>query len=470
MVYNATVLSPFIFPSRPFHLPTFSSPLAVASNGLAHLHAAFDHPAHTQQSTSSVCSPTTRSTVPAQLHWLAPSNSPLRPPPPALAVSAAGQVTSSPSPTRRPDSSQKWGRNTPSSAFPALARDQVIYPTKTGDGERQRKAIMPTPFEARGQPGAQEGAELLRKRWSGWQTETYTSYVTATDQVPTAVTIYTTYGESQNVDGGTTTITKYQGASTLTVEGPSYLTLTFYPTSTTYHTTVVTTPTTTKTRTHTPTASSTANVCNPGDASKKEHTGLTPTHDQSLTLYVIAIYLVGIAVGWNLIGLRELLYPFKILTIATHEVGHILGYVCFNLKIEDVTFSPEEGGLVRLAPAVVTFPEEGMIIRVPDIAAPVPGLVFGYLFNIIIGGLLTYCGFDTLASKIASFLVGLAFLGVAFHATTIGQVMIAAALGLMASALRRNLLNVCEALIFRSVGIRLDFGAEQVTRRKMGLN
>ena len=120
--------------------------------------------------------------------------------------------------------------------------------------------------------------------------------------------MYTTYGESPNVDGGTTTITKCEwttplsslfalkclklkhwapadeGASTLTVEGPSYLTLTFYPTTTTYQTSTVKVPTTTKTKTHTPTASSTSHVCLPGDASKKEHTGLTPTHDQSITL------------------------------------------------------------------------------------------------------------------------------------------------------------------------------------------
>lgn len=101
----------------------------------------------------------------------------------------------------------------------------------------------------------------------------------------------------------------FAGASTLTVEGPSYLTLTLYPTTTAYQTSTVKIPTTTKTTTRTPTAASTANVCLPGDASVKESTGLVPTHDQSITLYVIAIYLVGISIAWNLLGLRELIFP-----------------------------------------------------------------------------------------------------------------------------------------------------------------
>lgn len=43
--------------------------------------------------------------------------------------------------------------------------------------------------------------------------------------MPDAVTIYTTYGESPAVDGGVITETVYKGASTLTVPGPSYLTI-----------------------------------------------------------------------------------------------------------------------------------------------------------------------------------------------------------------------------------------------------
>ena len=53
-----------------------------------------------------------------------------------------------------------------------------------------------------------------------------------------------------------------------------------------------------------------------------------------------------------------------------------------------ICFDPTEGGAVKLK---------------GNILPPAAGLPMGYLFNIIVGGLLTYCGFDTLASKIASF-------------------------------------------------------------------
>ncbi len=60
-------------------------------------------------------------------------------------------------------------------------------------------------------------------------------YVTATQDVPTVITRTTTYGESPVVDGGTTTETVYKGESTLTVPGPSYLTLVSLSRSTAGH-------------------------------------------------------------------------------------------------------------------------------------------------------------------------------------------------------------------------------------------
>ena len=67
---------------------------------------------------------------------------------------------------------------------------------------------------------------------------------------------------------------------------------------------------------------------------------------------------------------------------------HLLVYVCFGQPIETICFDPTEGGAVKLKGGILP---------------PAAGLPMGYLFNIIVGGLLTYCGFDTLASKIASF-------------------------------------------------------------------
>ena len=68
-------------------------------------------------------------------------------------------------------------------------------------------------------------------------------------------------------------------------------------------------------------------------------------------------------------------------------------YICFGAHIDVVCLDPNLGGT---------------IILVDNAIPPMAGLPMGYLFNIIIGGLLIYCGFDTLASKIASF-VGLAW-------------------------------------------------------------
>ncbi|KAM0753661.1 hypothetical protein T439DRAFT_160328 [Meredithblackwellia eburnea MCA 4105] len=279
-------------------------------------------------------------------------------------------------------------------------------------------SIAPTPRQTITRyPGEIETDwRMLYRRWEGWQTATYTSFVTDTQDIPTAVTVYETYGESPGVDGGTTTITKYQGASTLTVQGPSYLTITIFPTSTTYHTVLVTTPTTTKTKTKTPTAISTATMCAPGDASVKQTRGLTPTHDQSITLYVIAIYIVGIGIAWNLIFIRDAIYPFKMLVCAIHETGHLLVCICFGAQVKTFCIDPVLGGLIELK---------------SELPLPVPALPMGYLFNIIIGGLLTYCGFNTLASKIASFIVGLAWLGLFMAASGITKGLTLAAAGLM---------------------------------------
>lgn len=109
----------------------------------------------------------------------------------------------------------------------------------------------------------------------------------STQEVPTAITISTTYGENPIVNGGTTVETIYKGASTLTVLGPSYLTLTFYPTTTTWHTSKTTIPTATKTATQGPAKPQAQDAgsdeCRPSDPDGKQKRGLSPTHDRELT-------------------------------------------------------------------------------------------------------------------------------------------------------------------------------------------
>ncbi|GAA6049186.1 hypothetical protein JCM3770_003299 [Rhodotorula araucariae] len=278
------------------------------------------------------------------------------------------------------------------------------------------------------------------RRWEGWQTSTSTVWVTNTDDVPKEVTICTTYGEAPVVDGGTVTETVYRGASTLTVLGPSYLTLTFYPTTTTFATSRTTVPTTTKTKTQTQAAATaTSDVCRQGDADEKEFDGLRPTHDQTITLYVIAILsaaphvlygaslyshsrrsIVGIGIGWNLFILRDLLYPFKVYTVAVHEMGHVLVTICLGGHIGVFCIDPKVGGLTRMA-----FGDER------ELPLPLAALPPGYLLSIVVGGLLTFCGFNTLASKIASFIIGLCWIGVFLRVEVPAKIMTLLAVGLM---------------------------------------
>ncbi|GAA6023407.1 hypothetical protein JCM11491_006461 [Sporobolomyces phaffii] len=286
--------------------------------------------------------------------------------------------------------------------------------------------------------------ELTSRSRSGWDTTTTTVYVTNTQEVPTAITVTTTYGENPAIDGGTTVETIYKGASTLTVLGPSYLTLTFYPTSTAYHTSRTTIPTATKTATKGPAppqAQTTSEVCLPGDAEVKQKTGLVPTHDrersssnsrcptrltlravaESITLYVIAISdIVGIAIGWNLFVLRDLLYPFKVLTVAIHEIGHVFATIILGYRIGFFSIDPKLGGATR-------------IFIGDDREHPLPfgALPAGFAFSILLGGLLTFCGFNTLASKIASFIIGLCWIAVFLRVETVAKVMTVGAAGLM---------------------------------------
>lgn len=306
-----------------------------------------------------------------------------------------------PTPTTLPQARQKRQQN-PAAPQPSPVFNPLLPPRATATALPERTA------------------DLVQKRWVDWNTTTSTIYVTNTNEVPTAITLYTTYGQNPIVDGGTLTITEYKGADTVTVLGPSYVTLTFYPTTTTYSKTTVSVPTTTKTKTKTPTPPSTATICLPGDASVKQSHGLTPTHDQSITLYVMAIYLVGIAVGWNLYGLRNILYPFKMLVIGFHEAGHLLMCLCFSIRVDSVCIDPVQGGCV-----IPKDPEE-------DYQFPIAVLPLGYLFSIFIGGLLTFCGFDTLASKIASFLIAPCWIVVFSFATGVPtKALTMGALGLL---------------------------------------
>lgn len=82
------------------------------------------------------------------------------------------------------------------------------------------------------------------------------------------------------------------------------------------------------------------------------------------------------------------------LTVAVHEMGHVMGCICFGYHAEEFCIDPIRGGKTSMR-------RDPLALDV-EIYLPLPALPMGYLFNIVVGGVLTFCGFDTLASKIAS--------------------------------------------------------------------
>lgn len=120
---------------------------------------------------------------------------------------------------------------------------------------------------------------------------------------------------------------------------------------------------------------------------------LTVTDTQKVTLGVIAAYVVIIAVLWNVPYVRWSLWPFKMLVIAFHEFGHALAAVLTGGKVQSISLDPNEGGVTHMlgGKGGITLPA-------------------GYLGSSLIGALLTFCGFDIVASKVASIVLGVCFL------------------------------------------------------------
>lgn len=166
---------------------------------------------------------------------------------------------------------------------------------------------------------------------------------------------------------------------------------------------------------------------------------------QKVTLGVIAAYVVVIAILWNIPYVRYVLWPFKMLVIAFHEFGHAFACKLTGGKVESISLDPREGGVTHMrgGKGAVTLPA-------------------GYLGSSLIGALLTFCGFNIVASKIASFVVGAAFLLIIWWGRrdwlTIGTVL--AAIGLIigcwfiaeAEALRYVIVSIvpsrsCEASV-----------------------
>ena len=81
------------------------------------------------------------------------------------------------------------------------------------------------------------------------------------------------------------------------------------------------------------------------------------------------------------------------LVIAFHEFGHAITSCCTGGKVKSISLDPHEGGVTHMQGGIsaITLPA-------------------GYLGSSIIGALLIFAGFNVVASKVASIIVGVCFL------------------------------------------------------------
>ncbi|CDO73276.1 hypothetical protein BN946_scf185008.g38 [Trametes cinnabarina] len=138
---------------------------------------------------------------------------------------------------------------------------------------------------------------------------------------------------------------------------------------------------------------------------------VAPTHDQARTislasiplpahthislsvqvpvLYVIVVYAVVIFAFWNIPGARTVINPLKLFTIGWHELCHISMAILTGGTVLKVCIDPDMGGATIVSGG-----------------HPTTILAAGYVGSTIFGGLFIMAGFDTLVSKIMSFVLG----------------------------------------------------------------
>ncbi|KAI8996560.1 peptidase M50B-like-domain-containing protein [Trametes punicea] len=122
---------------------------------------------------------------------------------------------------------------------------------------------------------------------------------------------------------------------------------------------------------------------------------VAPTHDQarpsrfhSSPLHIV-VYAVVIFAFWNIPGARTLINPLKLFTIGWHELCHISLAILTGGSVMKVCIDPDMGGATIVSGG-----------HPPTILAA------GYVGSTIFGGLFIMAGFDTLVSKIMSFVLG----------------------------------------------------------------
>ncbi|CAI2164804.1 296_t:CDS:2 [Funneliformis geosporum] len=90
---------------------------------------------------------------------------------------------------------------------------------------------------------------------------------------------------------------------------------------------------------------------------------------------------------------------FVSIQVGLHEFSHAAAGCCTGAKIEAIEIDPDEGGVTRMRGGI-----------------PCWTLPAGYLGSSFIGALLIFCGFNVMASKVASVILGVLLLILLFWA------------------------------------------------------
>lgn len=120
---------------------------------------------------------------------------------------------------------------------------------------------------------------------------------------------------------------------------------------------------------------------------------IDPTADQRTIIIVACVYIVVIAVLWNVPYLKIVLYPFKLIVVGLHEASHAIMGVLTGAKIESIKLEPNEGGATRMRGGI------------PWLTLPA-----GYIGSSLFGAAMIACAFDIRASKVMTIILGVVFL------------------------------------------------------------
>jgi hypothetical protein len=116
-----------------------------------------------------------------------------------------------------------------------------------------------------------------------------------------------------------------------------------------------------------------------------EFFSIKPNKEQLETLTWIGKCTLVIIVLWYIPSVGTILKPFKLLTVALHEMGHALLTVLTGGRVLGLTINENEGGLTRFVGG-----------------SPFFSFPAGYLGALFWGAFLLYSSFSHQASKIAA--------------------------------------------------------------------